>query len=122
MRVQGHNIDDLPFKAVFGVWGSWLGLILNILCVIAQFFIAVSPVKGAATAYDFFVQMLALPVIIVCFVGWKLWNKTKWVKASEVDLLSGRREMDLAAAKQEEREEREIWRWWKKYYSLELRN
>lgn len=118
MKVQGHNIDDLPFKAGLGVFGSWLGLILNILCIVAQFYIAVSPVKGQATAYDFFVQMLALPVVIVCFVGWKVLHKTKWVRLGEMDLLSGRRELDLAAAKQAEMTERASWGWWKKYYHL----
>jgi yeast amino acid transporter len=109
MKAQGHNIDDLPFQAVLGVWGSWFGLILNILCIIAQFYIAVSPIDGSPTAYDFFVQMLALPIILACFLGWKIWHKTRWVRASEADLLTGRRELDLAAAKAAEREERANW-------------
>lgn len=32
---HGHTLDELPFRSVFGVWGSWLGLILNILVLIA---------------------------------------------------------------------------------------
>lgn len=35
----GRTTDDLPFASQFGVWGSWIGLILNILCLIAQFYI-----------------------------------------------------------------------------------
>jgi len=87
---------------------------MNFLCIVAQFYIAVAPIGGEANAYDFFVQMLALPVIIVCFVGWKLWHNTRFVRASEMDLLTGRREMDLAAAKEEERIERATWPVWKK--------
>ena len=34
-----------------------------------------------------------------------------------MDLITGRREMDLATAKQREREERATWGWWKKYVS-----
>lgn len=36
--VQGHSIDEIPFQAMFGVWGSWLGLFLVILVLIAQFY------------------------------------------------------------------------------------
>jgi amino acid transporter len=35
---QGHTLDEIPFKAVGGVYGSYLGLGLNILCLIAQVF------------------------------------------------------------------------------------
>jgi amino acid transporter len=116
MKAQNQSIDDLPFQAVLGVWGSWFGLILNALCIIAQFYIAVAPIGGKATAYDFFVQMLALPIIIVCYVGWKLWHRTRFVRAHEADLLSGRRELDLAGMRRQELEERATWRWWKKAY------
>jgi amino acid permease len=59
--------------------------------------------------------MLALPIILVLFIGWKLWKKTEFVRLSEIDLLTGRREMDLAAAKAEERAEKAAWPVWKKY-------
>jgi amino acid transporter len=116
MKAQGHSIEELPFQAVLGVWGSYFGLLLNVLCIIAQFYIAVAPIDGEPTAYDFFVQMLALPVIIACFVGWKLWHRTRFVRASEADLLTGRRELDLAGAKEAERQERATWGWYKKVY------
>src|SRR5690606_11047816 len=42
---QGHTLDEIPFKAVGGVYGSYLGLGLNVLCLIAQvnFFAPPSP-------------------------------------------------------------------------------
>jgi amino acid transporter len=33
---QGHTLDEIPFKAVGGVYGSYLGLFLNILVLLAQ--------------------------------------------------------------------------------------
>ena len=33
---QGHTLDELPFQAIFGVWGSWLGFGLIVLVLIAQ--------------------------------------------------------------------------------------
>lgn len=35
-KYHGHSEDEIPFKAVGGVYGSYLGLALNILCLIAQ--------------------------------------------------------------------------------------
>lgn len=45
-KVQGHSLDELPFKAMGGVYGSWFGVILITLVFIAQFYIAVWPVGG----------------------------------------------------------------------------
>ena len=33
---NGRTLDEIPFKAIGGVYGSWLGLILIILVLIAQ--------------------------------------------------------------------------------------
>lgn len=38
-QVQGHSIDELPFRAFGGIWGSWFGVILITLVLIAQFYI-----------------------------------------------------------------------------------
>lgn len=33
---QGHTLDEIPFKAAGGVYGSWLGLTIIVLVLIAQ--------------------------------------------------------------------------------------
>ena len=40
-KAQGHDLSQLPYKATLGIWGSWIGLILNTICLIAQFYVAV---------------------------------------------------------------------------------
>jgi amino acid permease len=35
-KYQGHTLEEIPFKAVFGVYGSWAGLILIFLVLMAQ--------------------------------------------------------------------------------------
>lgn len=32
---QGHTLDEIPFQAIFGVTGSWIGLILCVIVLIA---------------------------------------------------------------------------------------
>lgn len=38
---NGHTLDELPYRAMFGVYGSSLGLFLNCICLAAQFYIAI---------------------------------------------------------------------------------
>lgn len=37
-KAQGHTLDELPYRASFGVIGSWCGFILNCLALIATFY------------------------------------------------------------------------------------
>jgi len=37
---NGRSLEELPYVALFGSWGSWFGLILNILCLAATFYVA----------------------------------------------------------------------------------
>lgn len=37
--MQGHSVEELPFRAMGGVYGSWFGVILLTLVLIAQFYV-----------------------------------------------------------------------------------
>ncbi|AEO69209.1 uncharacterized protein THITE_113895 [Thermothielavioides terrestris NRRL 8126] len=37
-KVQGYSLDQISYKPPLGVWGSWIGLLLNILCLLATFY------------------------------------------------------------------------------------
>src|ERR1700737_1331379 len=115
---QGNTLDEIPFKAAAGVWGSWLGLFLNIICLIAQFYIALFPIGSSPSANAFFQAYLAAPIVLAFFIGWKLYHRTRFVKAHEVDLVSGRRDMNLVELRAQEREDRLHWGVWKRYVSI----
>lgn len=57
-KAQGHSIEELPFQALGGAYGSWFGVVLIVLVLIAQFYIAVAPLTplagSAAVAENFF--------------------------------------------------------------------
>lgn len=38
-KAQGHSVEELPFKAAGGVYGSWFGVILLCLVLVAQFYV-----------------------------------------------------------------------------------
>ncbi|KAK9467061.1 amino acid permease-domain-containing protein [Lipomyces arxii] len=105
-KLQGHTLNELAFKAHSGVVGSYLGLLLNILVLIAQFWIAVWPIGTKPNAIDFFQAYLAAPVVIVFYVFYKIWKRTKFVSPSECDLVTGRREIDIPALIEELEAER----------------
>ena len=119
----GRTTDDLPFAAMFGVWGSWIGLFLNIICLVAQFYVALFPIGGSPNAESFFEAYLAAPVVVAFFIGYKLWYR-QWyvgVRVSEMDVDEGRREVDLDAFRAEmdaERAEKATWPWYKRYWDL----
>lgn len=43
-KQRGRSLDDIPFKAVGGVWGSWVALFIIFIALAAQFFVAVAPI------------------------------------------------------------------------------
>lgn len=89
-KQQGHTLDEIPFKAVGGVYGSWLGFILCIIVLAATFYNAVQPLDAEA----FFMNWLAVPVIIFFWIVGFVWKRTGWLKLNQIDVDTGRREHD----------------------------
>jgi amino acid transporter len=120
-KAQGHELNELAFRSQVGVWGSWLGLAINILVLVAQFWTAVWPVAygdytSEGIAENFFLAYLAAPIVIVFYIPYKLWFKTPFMKASDIDLVTGRRDIDTAELIEAERQERMQWPKWKRFY------
>jgi len=119
----GRTTDDLPFAAMFGVVGSWIGLGLNILCLIAQFYVALFPIGGSPDAQTFFEDYLAAPIVILFFVGYKVYYK-QWsigVNVNDINVDEGRREVDVVAFREEldaERAEKKTWPFWKRAWDF----
>ncbi|KAK4698823.1 hypothetical protein P7C70_g7447, partial [Phenoliferia sp. Uapishka_3] len=119
-KAQGHSVEELPFKAMGGVWGSWFGIVLVVLVLISQFYIAVWPIggmdpDGLKAAEAFFKAYLAAPVMLAFWVRHLpfsslpsavqstnpqnsltqlaafIWKRTWPLKASEIDLDTGRK-------------------------------
>lgn len=120
MHVQGRSLDELPFKAALGVWGSCYGAFLNFLVLMAQFWTALFP-EGSADAYSFFSVWLSLPIVLAFFIPYKIWYKTPFVRSKDMDLITGVREIDMDVLKQELQEEREYIRskgWYYRIYKF----
>ncbi|KAH8890348.1 amino-acid permease inda1 [Thozetella sp. PMI_491] len=93
-KYHGHTLDEIPFRAIGGVYGSWLGLFLNAVVLVAQFYVAVSPIgKDVATAEDFFKVYLAMPIVLAFWAIGYAWKRTGWLKIEQIDVDLDRREL-----------------------------
>jgi amino acid transporter len=120
-RAQGHTLDELAFKSQVGVYGSWLGFILNCLVLVAQFWTAAFPIGyGEKSSGDrtqtFFLAYLAAPVVITLYIIYKLYYKTPFMKADNMDLVTGRRELDTPALIEEEKRQMALMPKWRRIY------
>lgn len=91
-KAQGVNMGLIPYKNPFGVTGSYIGLSLNILALVASFYTALFPASGASpNAETFFSNYLAFFVVLILFVGHKVASRD-WrlcIPATEMDLNTG---------------------------------
>ena len=120
-KAQGRRLDELAFKSQTGVVGSYIGLIFNCLVLVAQFWIGAWPVgyedmTVGEQVLSFFQAHLAAPVVILCYVVFKVWKKTSIQRAATIDITTGTREIDLPRILEEERIERQTWPAWKRWY------
>ena len=108
LSYQGRTTAELPYVSQCGVWGSYYGLLLNCLVLVAQFWIALFPLGGSPSAYDFFLSYLGLPVILVSWLGYKLWKKdwTLFIRTKNLDIDTGRINIDIDVLQQEIAEEK----------------
>ncbi|SCU92296.1 LADA_0F15676g1_1 [Lachancea dasiensis] len=109
LRAQNRTTDELPFTAQTGIWGSIYGCILIVVVLCFQFWVALFPVGEKPNAGAFFEEYLSFPVLLVFYAGHKLYtrNWTLLIPAKDLDIDTGRRDVDIELLKQEIIEERD---------------
>ncbi|KAF9456227.1 APC amino acid permease [Collybia nuda] len=95
-KLQGHSLEELPFQAMLGVWGSYFGMVLVSAVLIAQFYIALWPIGGMSSnpkkvAEVFFSSYLAAPVMIFFYIVGFIWKRGLPKKIADIDLDTGRK-------------------------------
>ncbi|KAG6909752.1 hypothetical protein DXG01_015468 [Tephrocybe rancida] len=124
---QGHSLEELPFRAMGGVWGSWFGLILLSLVLVAQFYIAIWPVGGKSddpkeVASAFFSAYLGAPIMILFWVVGYVWKRKLPMKVHEIDLDTGRKSWLTVEEMREYRAERATAPWYIRIYRILFSN
>lgn len=117
-----HNhisLDTLGFVSYTGEIGSWYSVIVNILILIGQFWVALFP-ENKADVNNFFQNYACIPFTIVCYIGHKTytrtWNKF-YLRVDEIDIMTDRTIYDaetIVLDKQEKKLKVQQAKWWAK--------
>ncbi|KAL3426848.1 amino acid permease [Phlyctema vagabunda] len=118
--LQGHLVSDLVYQSPIGSIGSWIGLVCLSLVLVAQFWVAVDPIGDNGTVARqttaFFEQYLAMPVVLLSYLGYKFRYKTEWIKIKDIDLKTGRNEFEADMIRNNMRVDKSMWPRWKVLY------
>ncbi|KAL2843146.1 amino acid permease-domain-containing protein [Aspergillus pseudoustus] len=87
MRLQSTPSSILPYQAAFWPYGAYMGFGISVFFIFFQGWTAFAPWD----VQSFFMNYIIVLVIVLLFVGWKVWHWTEWVRLDTADLVSGRR-------------------------------
>ncbi|KAG5659613.1 hypothetical protein KAF25_002172 [Fusarium avenaceum] len=117
-----HTLEQLPFRSRPGTIGSWFALSGYCLILLSQVWTAVSPVESQTNAstgdivQNVFLRLMAVPIVLVMYLGHKLWYRTNFVALDDIDIQTGRRYYRVHLMSDQDRETRGAWPFWKKAY------
>ncbi|OBA28439.1 amino acid permease [Hanseniaspora valbyensis NRRL Y-1626] len=115
LSAQGRTTNELSFVSPVGVIGSFYGFFVIMCVLIAEFWVAAWPsgykeMTSKAIAVNFFEIYLSFPVFLVTYFGRRIYKKN-WkicIPPAEVDIDTGRRDIDLEELKLEIAEEKAV--------------
>ncbi|KAH7074443.1 amino acid permease-domain-containing protein [Paraphoma chrysanthemicola] len=97
--LNGHSLEEIPYRATFGVWGSWVCFAINVIALVASFYVALYPVGGPYLSVEgFFEAYMAAPFLVVLYLIWKVYSWFKhpshrplWIRIKDIDIYTGMR-------------------------------
>ncbi|CCF59036.1 hypothetical protein KAFR_0F04410 [Kazachstania africana CBS 2517] len=110
LKRQGRSNDEIAYKSMLGIYGGYVGAILNIVLIIGEVYISIFPLNESPSANIFFQNCLSIPIMLVSFFGHKIYCKgwKDWfVRAKDIDLDTGNSITDFEIFKAEIEEEKE---------------
>ncbi|CAH0046286.1 unnamed protein product [Clonostachys solani] len=91
LKAQNIELDSLPYVGLLQPYGSYFAIFISVLVIIFNGYDAFIPHFQADT---FVLKYLGSVLFLINITFWKLYKKTKRVKALEVDMVTGRREFE----------------------------
>ncbi|QOU18463.1 hypothetical protein BRETT_000191 [Brettanomyces bruxellensis] len=128
MSVQGRYITELGYISSTGLFGAWFGFIFCTIVLVAQFWVAISPpVTSEKSVSHFLRTCLGAIVILASFICHKIYLRITrgsyffGFNAAEIDLISGRKEVNIIDEGKAYEEERLTARkkpWYVRFYHI----
>jgi amino acid transporter len=76
-RVQGRSTADLLWKSPFGVWGSWAGIVICTIGLLANIITAIWPIGGKHEPESIMRDNVGTIIPLVVMGGFVLWSRIK---------------------------------------------
>ncbi|KAI4156394.1 MAG: hypothetical protein LQ340_000299 [Diploschistes diacapsis] len=92
LRHNGMDRDELPFKSPLQPFLAWFALGFSSLVALFNGFDCFFP--GRFSARTFLPPYIDIPIFLALFLGYKIVHGTKFVKVQDMDLWSGKAEID----------------------------
>jgi len=89
---QGISRDTLPFKTPFQPYVSWFAMVFFSVIIIFNGWQVFC--NGNWDVQDFLIAYIGMPIYFALFLFWKVFKRTSFVKASEMDLYTGKAAVD----------------------------
>ncbi|KIH90279.1 general amino acid permease AGP3 [Sporothrix brasiliensis 5110] len=86
-KAQGHTPDELPFRSLGYPYNAYFGLFANVFLALVQGWSYLSPFDAG----NFVDAYILLPLFAIIYFGYKFVFKTRFWRAHEMDLVTGRR-------------------------------
>ena len=124
LKVQGRDTSEIAYTSQVGLIGSYIGMTLNILVLIAQFWVALFRFGQFSRSKCILPSYLGFPVVLFFYICHKLYRRNwrLYIRAKDIDIDTGRRDLDLDLLRQELAEERafiaakpfyaRVWNFW----------
>jgi amino acid transporter len=118
-----RGLHELPFRSQVGVIGSWVGFGLNVLILVAQFWVGAFPIHwremtSSSIAKNFFLKWTGAAIVLAFYLSHKFFYHTTYVRTHDMDVDTGRRDFNVPILIAQEREEKDSWPAWKKFYKF----
>lgn len=81
---QGHNINELKFKAKWYPFGPILALIMCLIIILGQGYSCITP--NGVNWHSLIASYIGIPLFVSLYVGYKIKHKTKVISLDDVDL------------------------------------
>lgn len=92
LRWNGVERGSLPFRGPWQPFLAWFAIVFCLLVALTNGFDAFFP--GRFSAKSFIPPYIDIPIFICLFMGYKMVKRTKFVKLEEMDVWSGKAEID----------------------------
>ena len=96
LRAQGISRDTLVFKSPLQPYTAWFSLCFFAVIVVFNGFYTFPSKTKKFDRNDFITAYAGLAMYGVLFVFWKVFKRTRWVKAEEADIQTGKAALDAA--------------------------